>query len=289
MLLLGGILDRQTDRTSSPRTQFGGFLANRRMLAVFAGAAVLLIALAIVLPAACSPTKKSDGVVPVTQNGVVVGADEGSSEEGDAGAEDSVATDNSNATTADAADDATADAAADATATSTPRELWGKGMMPYLYQIDPEWSQTSYSGGTLAKQGCGPTALDMVYIYLTGDTSIDPAGMADFSTQNGYADEGNGSLWSLMTEGAAQLGLYGQSLTVSEDAIRSELEAGKPVICIMNPGTFTQVGHYIVLERVTEDGNIVVHDSNSVGRSMRTWDLGLICSEAAGAWSFSAA
>lgn len=278
-------MDRQKDRTNFPQTQPGGLLANRRALAVFAGAAALLVVLAVALPAACSPTKKDDGVVPITQNGVVVGDDEdGSTEDGADSGEDATAS-----SLDDHADDASADAAADTTATSTPRELWSKGLMPYLYQIDPEWSQTSYSGGTLAEQGCGPTALDMVYIYLTGDTSIDPAGMADFSTQNGYANEGNGSSWSLMTEGAAKLGLTGQSISVSADIIRGELESGRPVICIMNPGTFTQVGHYIVLERVAEDGNIVVHDSNSVGRSMRTWGLDLICSEAAGAWSFSAA
>ena len=91
-----------------------------------------------------------------------------------------------------------------------------------------------------------------------------------------------------MTDGAAQLGVYGQSIVATADALRYELESGRPVICIMNPGTFTEVGHYIVLERMTEDGKVVVHDSNSVGRSMRTWDLDLICSEAAGAWSFSA-
>lgn len=280
-------MDRQPDRTGSAQARLGGPLANRRVLAVIALALALVIVLVVALPTAFAPAEKGGGTVPVTQNGVVVGGDEND-------ASDATAADPGTQTDGGAATDEPepanpSDSAADATATSTPRNLWGKGSMPYLYQIDPEWSQASYSGGTLAEQGCGPTALDMVYIYLTGDTSIDPAGMADFSTQNGYANEGNGSSWSLMTEGAAKLGLNGQSLTVSADVIRSELEAGRPVICIMNPGTFTQVGHYIVLEREAEDGSIVVHDSNSVGRSMRTWDLDLICSEAAGAWSFSAA
>ena len=89
-----------------------------------------------------------------------------------------------------------------------------------------------------------------------------------------------------MTEGAAKLGITGISLSPTYEAILAELEAGRPVICIMVPGTFTEVGHYMVLERLTEDGSVVVHDSNSVGRSMKTWDLELVCSEAAGAWSF---
>ena len=175
------------------------------------------------------------------------------------------------------------------TATSSPRSLWRKGTMPFLYQIDPEWSEHPYCGGTLAVQGCGPTALDMVYIYLTGDASIDPAGMADFSAENGYASEGMGTYWSLMSDGAAKLGLDSRSVTVSPDALRAELEAGRPVICIMSPGHFTQIGHFIVLERMGRDGNAVVHDSNNLGHSMRTWSLELICSEARAAWSYAAA
>lgn len=174
-------------------------------------------------------------------------------------------------------------------ATSSPRDLWRQGSMPFLYQIDPEWAEHPYCGGTLAVQGCGPTALDMVYIYLTGDTSMDPADMADFSTQNGFASDGSGTYWSLMTTGAAQLGLSGRQLSISADVLRAELEAGRPVICVMRPGHFTQIGHFIVVERLALDGGVVVHDSNSVGRSMRTWSLDLVCSEAKGAWSFSLA
>ena len=44
---------------------------------------------------------------------------------------------------------------------STPRDQWRKGEMPYLYQIDPAWSETDYAGGRFAKTGCGPTALSM--------------------------------------------------------------------------------------------------------------------------------
>lgn len=173
--------------------------------------------------------------------------------------------------------------------TSTPRELWRQGVMPYLYQTDPQWSETEYGGGTFAKQGCGPTALCMVYVYLTGNTDMDPAQMAEFSTEGGYATDEEGTSWTLMTEGASQLGLYSQSLPAVASQVEESLEAGHPVVCVMAPGTFTDVGHYIVLERMGSDGGAVVHDSNSVGRSMRTWDLELICSEAENIWSFSVA
>lgn len=181
---------------------------------------------------------------------------------------------------------ATADSPA---VTSTPREDWRQGEMPYLYQIDPQWADHEYGGGLFEKQGCGPTALCMVYVYLTGNTDLDPVQMADFSTQNGFATDEEGTSWTLMTEGAAALGLSSTVLPAVEGQIQASLEAGRPVICVMAPGTFTTVGHYIVLERMGADGKVVVHDSNSVGRSMRTWDLSLICAEAKNIWSFSAA
>lgn len=173
--------------------------------------------------------------------------------------------------------------------TSTPRDQWTRGQMPYLYQIDPQWSHETYSGGRMRLQGCGPTALCMVYIELTGATDMDPVSMAQFATEHGYATEQNGSSWSLMTDGAATLGLTAKQLTPSESALRAELEAGRPVICIMNPGHFTSSGHFIAIEKLDADGKAVVHDSNSWARSQKTWDLSTICSEAASAWSFRTA
>ncbi len=174
--------------------------------------------------------------------------------------------------------------------TSTPREEWRKGEMPYLYQIDPQWADAEYCGGSFAEQGCGPTALTMVYVYLTGNTDYDPVQMAEFSTEHGYATDGNGSAWTLMSEGASMLGLSSQTLPAVAGQLQAALEAGHPIICAMEPGTFTRVGHYIVIEGMASDGtHVLVHDSNSVGRSMRVWDLETICAEAQNIWSFSAA
>ena len=173
--------------------------------------------------------------------------------------------------------------------TSTPKDQWKQGEMPYLYQIDAQYSYETYSGGRLRHQGCGPTALSMVYIELTGNTDKDPAAMAEFSTQNGYSTDQDGTSWSLMTDGAAMLGLEGTQLSANESKIRSELEAGHPVIFLMNPGQFTSSGHFIAVEKLDDDGKAVVHDSNSWVRSNKTWDLSTICSEAATCWSFTLA
>ena len=174
-------------------------------------------------------------------------------------------------------------------ASSTPKEEWKQGEMPYLYQFDPAWADELYSGGPIWEQGCGPTSLAMVYIYLTGDADYGPLEMAQFATENGYSTDLEGSSWTLMSEGASQLGLYSEELPADGNCIISELEAGNPVICIMAPGDFTTTGHYIVLSGVDEGGNVVVHDPNSVVNSHVSWDVETIVEQANNIWSFSLA
>ena len=239
---------------------------DRRVIGAAATTAAVVVILLLVLPAACSsPAANPDqGSVPVN------GADAPEVPE-----ETGPDTDAAEANPSDPV--------------STPKEEWHQGEMPYLYQIDPQYANATYSNGSFAKQGCGPSALSMVYICLTGNTDKGPLEMAQFATDNGYSTFKNGSSWTLISEGAAKLGLSSQTLPADPTQLREALEAGHPLICVMAPGTFTQVGHYIVVERLAEDGTAVVHDSNSVERSHQTWDLQLICDEAENIWSMGLA
>ncbi len=65
--------------------------------------------------------------------------------------------------------------------------------MPLLMQWDQRWGYTQYSGNVMGLTGCGPTCLSMVAMYLSNDTTRDPAWMAEFSTENGYAAKGSGT------------------------------------------------------------------------------------------------
>lgn len=169
---------------------------------------------------------------------------------------------------------------------STPRTEWRAGEVPSLYQTDPQWASHPYAGGTVEKNGCGPTCLSMVYVALTGRDDLDPAAMADFSERGGYTSDGM-TAWALMTEGAAGLGLSSEELPASESAVREALLAGKPVICSVGPGDFTTTGHFIVLAGVAEDGGVIVRDPNSAERSARTWDLGRVLGQCLNLWAFS--
>lgn len=173
-------------------------------------------------------------------------------------------------------------------ASSTPASEWEKGSVPYLYQTDPEWADWPYAGGTVEENGCGPTCLSMVYICLTGRKDFGPGEMAIFSEREGHVDSGMTS-WTLMSSGAAELGLMSEELPADEAAVLSALSQGRPVICSVGPGDFTTTGHFIVLAGLDESGGVVVHDPNSEARSRQPWEIGRILPQCRNLWAFSAA
>ena len=174
-------------------------------------------------------------------------------------------TDAAGAEDADASSEAQAEdtntAAAENTSgpNSTPKESWQKGTVPELFQTDAAWANESYAGGTMAKNACGPTCMAMVYIALTGDTSMGPVEMANFCEQNGYV-ENNATTWDFMTTGASQLGLTSTGLSADAETVTAELQAGHPIIVNVGPGSFTSVGHFIVLTGVDESGRKFEHE-----------------------------
>ena len=160
------------------------------------------------------------------------------------------------------------------------------GEIPLFLQWDERWGYRSYGGDFLAVTGCGPTALSMVYVGLTGDTSMNPYEVAKRAEAEGYYVKGSGSEWSMMTGLASELGLSAKELGLDADLIRKKLEEGHPIICIMGPGDFTTTGHYIVLTAVASDGSIQVHDPNSPKNSDRTWDVEKLMAQTKNLWVY---
>lgn len=169
---------------------------------------------------------------------------------------------------------------------STPKNEWKQGSVPYLYQQDPAWSNERYAENNFGESGCGPTCMAMVYAALTGATDKDPAAMAALSTSGGHASA-EGTSWAFMTQGAAALGLHAEELSANEESIRRSIVSGKPVICSMGPGDFTEVGHFIVLTDIDHNGNLVVRDPNSPERSAKTWSFETVLSQSRNFWSYS--
>lgn len=173
---------------------------------------------------------------------------------------------------------------------TAPAETVGdvtQGEIPLLLQWDERWGYAYYADDMIAVNGCGPTVISMVAAGLTGDNTITPYKVAQFSAENGYYAGDSGTSWSLMTEGARQFGIYGEEMGLSESEVFSALENGHPIICSMRPGDFTTTGHFIVLTGV-EDGKIRVNDPNSRERSGKLWDYSRLEYQINNLWVFTA-
>lgn len=165
-------------------------------------------------------------------------------------------------------------------------EVKGDGI-PLLLQWDERWGYERYGSNMIALTGCGPTCLSMVYIGLTGDSSMNPREMAEFSEKKGYYTE-SGTAWSLMTEGAEKLGLTAEELPLDENCIKQRLSNKSPIICSMRAGDFTTKGHFIVLTGVDKNGNILLNDPNSRKNSEQAWDYIRLEQQIKNLWAYSA-
>lgn len=162
-----------------------------------------------------------------------------------------------------------------------------KGRIPLFFQWDTRWGYNIYgTTGIIALDGCGPTCLSMVMVGLTGDLSWNPIKMAEFSHQNGYYDESNGTSWGLMNVGAQKLGLSSEEISLNEAIIIRKLSEGSPIICSMRPGDFTTTGHFIVLYGY-ENGKILLNDPNSLTNSQRKWTFSELDFQIKNLWAFS--
>lgn len=156
------------------------------------------------------------------------------------------------------------------------------GKVPLLMQWDRHWGYDSYGDDMIGLAGCGPTCMTMAYLYLTGDTSVNPRTMAEYAYNQGYKTEA-GTSWSFFTEGAAGLNLDGSELPLSEGNIKNALDQGEVVICSMGPGDFTTTGHFILLRGYDSNG-FYVNDPNRRANSEKQWDYDTLSSQMKCLW-----
>lgn len=159
--------------------------------------------------------------------------------------------------------------------------------IPLYYQYASPWGNKKYGSGNIAKNGCGPTCIAMVFSYLRNE-NIYPNDIVDF-TKDKYYINGSGSSWSIFAACASQWNIGCRYIGLSAGNIANELSAGHPVILSMGPGTFTKSGHFIVLTGINEDGTVTVNDPNDNSKKNhvnKQFDLKQILKESKGGWSF---
>lgn len=155
--------------------------------------------------------------------------------------------------------------------------------VPLFLQWDKRWGYIDYGSDVAGITGCGPVCLAMVGYYLTGDKSFSPDKVLQFALDNGYCVPGNGTSWTLISEGGVRLGLDVTEIPLDEDRMVRNLQVDNPIICVMGPGAFTTSGHYIVLTG-WEDGKFRVNDPNSRGNSERLWSYDEIQDQIRNIW-----
>ena len=158
---------------------------------------------------------------------------------------------------------------------------------PLFLQWDKRWGCLAYGDDSnVAISGCGPTTLAMAVVALTGNEEATPAAIAKFAMQEGYYMSGTGTMWSLMTEGAAAYGVRSEQINISQIEIKQLIDQGDIVICSVRQGDFTTGGHFILLYDYDNTG-FCVKDPNRVSNSSRTWDYDTLSPQIKNLWIIS--
>ena len=159
---------------------------------------------------------------------------------------------------------------------------------PLFLQWDKRWGCLAYGDDSnVAISGCGPTTLAMAVVALTGNEEATPAAVAKFAMQEGYYMSGTGTMWSLMTEGAAAYDVHSEQINISQIEIKQHLDQGDIVICSVRQGDFTTGGHFILLYDYDDEG-FSINDPFSLYRSGQKWDYGKIRSQIKAVWALRA-
>lgn len=159
---------------------------------------------------------------------------------------------------------------------------------PLFLQWDKRWGCLTYGDeSNVAISGCGPTTLAMAVVALTGNKEATPAAVAKFAMQEGYYMSGTGTMWSLMTEGAAAYDVHSEQINISQIEIKQHLDQGDIVICSVRQGDFTTGGHFILLYDYDDEG-FSINDPFSLYRSGQKWDYGKIRSQIKAVWALRA-
>lgn len=155
----------------------------------------------------------------------------------------------------------------------------------YLQQ---DYPNTQYGGYRITTNGCGITSMAMLASYMTDDELTPP----EMCARYGLYSHKTGTDGMIFVYEPPVMGFYLKQSTYETAYAKAALEEGHVVISAQHAGYWTRGGHYIVLEKMNEDGTVQVRDSNiynygrisSHAQDCHTW--GSISSAGSGYWIF---
>jgi len=98
----------------------------------------------------------------------------------------------------------------------------------------------------------------MLASYMADDELTPP----EMCARYGNYSHRNGTDGMMFDYEPAVMGFYLREKTYDHAKVMTALEEGQIVISVQHPGYWTRGGHYILLEKLLEDGRIQVRDSN---------------------------
>jgi len=125
----------------------------------------------------------------------------------------------------------------------------------YLQQ---DYPATRYGAYWIRTNGCGITTMAMLASYMADDELTPP----EMCARYGNYSHRNGTDGMMFDYEPAVMGFYLREKTYDHAKVMTALEEGQIVISVQHPGYWTRGGHYILLEKLLEDGRIQVRDSN---------------------------
>lgn len=157
---------------------------------------------------------------------------------------------------------------------------------PLFLQWDPRWGYAEYGDDScIGIAGCGPTCISMALYYLTGNETLTPDVIGDYSMANGYYVSEVGTAWALLEDVPALYGIEVEQIKIREENIDDVLEDGGVIIASMSAGDFTASGHFIVIYGRDSEGYLV-NDPNCVARSNLHWTWEQLQGQMKNLWAY---
>ena len=125
----------------------------------------------------------------------------------------------------------------------------------YLQQ---DYPTTKYGAYNITSHGCGITTMAMLASYMADD-SLTPPMMCERYSDYVFSTGTDGRLFN---EAPAEMNFYLKEKVFDWRVAKAAMEEGYLVVVVQHKGFWTRGGHYLVLEKLVEDGRIQVRDSN---------------------------
>lgn len=161
------------------------------------------------------------------------------------------------------------------------------------YPVIPLYLQQDYAPAPFGayhvhNHGCGITTFAMVASYMA-DKTLTPGFLATEYSMFAVPHGTNGDIFDLISP---ELGFFCERRSWEWQDVEDTLNSGRIAVSLQYHGHFTKTGHYLALQRMTEDGKVVIRDSNIYnyarlkGHQVDCFDPSLVIANNAVYWLF---